>query len=146
MNTLRKTIATAAVIATATLGTAMATPTSASASTPGCSACTNLIWNSPANGFRGGLGVIKDNKGSGNNYAKGLYDAVLASNAYTWFSPLSWTHAEGFYLGPGYCMGLWRSNDGGGPDNNDWAYQGFYPSGQYFIDEHTSYKVEAEPC
>jgi hypothetical protein len=141
VNSPRKAIATAAIVATATLGTAMATPTSASAATYNCSTCSNMILNEPNNGFTLPLGVIRDHDGT---YANGKYDAVLPSNLFTW--QIGWTHAAGFYLAPGYCAGLWRSNNG----SNNWDYQGFVeagPSGtQFFIGLNTSYKVDSQPC
>ncbi|MDG4784634.1 hypothetical protein O7626_01565 [Micromonospora sp. WMMD1102] len=71
------------------------------------------------------IGVIKDRDGS---YAKGSYDALLPVDRRT-DSYLDWDHAQGFYIGPGFCADLFSWN------GSTWISSGTVGSGTWWPDQ-----------
>ncbi|MEU5885198.1 hypothetical protein [Spirillospora sp. NPDC047279] len=76
------------------------------------------------NGSSLAMGVMRTWNGTGRIYGSGLYDKALPARKRTDTS-FSWTRAQGFYLGSGYCGDIFYWN------GSMWAYGASRKSGQH---------------
>ncbi len=112
---------------------AVVTATSLALSAAPAHAATNTIYN----GGSVGVGVMHLWDGV---YGNGAYDQVLPAGWNT-LAYFSWSIAEGFYVGSGYCSQVWRR-----PDlDSDWTRAGSDVHGpkQYQVNPAYYWKVVA---